>query len=246
MTSLAKDHLKSWRHKDWQDKAWVQVLAIVLGAVPIYAMLIITHLTRDQPPTLNGFFFYTGGLSSLLIVFLYLLLRYLCGESVSDLNLRGSTWWRDALATVLLTALTLGVPMLTRGPLERILPRAPDSGLGNLFGGLAQNPWAFVLFVGPMLLIGVGQEELTRVFFLSRLWKLSPAHGWRWFGIVLSAVLFGLGHLYQGPAGVVSTGISGLIMAIYYLVFGRIWPMVFAHYLHNALQFVFIVLVAMR
>jgi len=90
----------------------------------------------------------------------------------------------------------------------------------------------------------VGLEELTRVFFLSRLWKLSPASGWYWFGVVLSAVLFGLGHLYQRPAGVVSAGVSGLIMAIYYLVFGRIWPMVFAHYLHNALQFVFIVLIA--
>jgi hypothetical protein len=35
-------------------------------------------------------------------------------------------------------------------------------------------------------------------------------------------------------------------MAIHCLIFGRIWPMVLAHYLHNALQFVFVVLVAMR
>jgi membrane protease YdiL (CAAX protease family) len=234
--------------KPWQHEAWRQILAILLGAVPIYAMLVITHLTRDRPYTLNGYFFFVGGVSSIMIVLLCLLLWFLCGERVSDLNLRGGTWWGNALATVLLTALTLGVLVLTKGPLERILPRVPDSdsGLGNLFSGLAQSPWKLVLFVGPVLLIGVAQEELTRVFLLSRLWKLSPAIGWRWFGVVLSAVLFGLAHLYQGPAGMVSTGISGLIMAIYYLVFGRIWPMVFAHYLHDALQFVFIVLMAMR
>ena len=73
-----------------------------------------------------------------------------------------------------------------------------------------------------MLLIGVGQEELTRVFLLSRLWKLSAAIGRQWFGVALSAVIFGLAHLYQGPAGMVSTGISGLIMALYYLIFSRI------------------------
>jgi membrane protease YdiL (CAAX protease family) len=225
-----------------------QVLAIALGVLPIYAMIIIMHLTRGQPYTLNGFFFFVGGVNSILIALLVLLLYFLCGETLSDLNLREGTWWGDMLASVSLGAVTLGVHSLSAGPLGRILHRVPDSdnGLGNLFSGLAQSRWKFLLFVGPVLLIGVGQEELTRVFLLSRLWTLSPAVGWRWFGVLLSAVLFGLAHLYQGPAGMVDTGISGLIMAIFYLLFGRIWPMVFAHYLHDALQFVFVVLVAMR
>jgi len=33
-----------------------------------------------------------------------------------------------------------------------------------------------------------------------------------------------------------SAGISGLIMAIYYLAFGRIWPMVVAQHLRDALE----------
>jgi membrane protease YdiL (CAAX protease family) len=243
MASLTKNQLEPW-----QGRGWVQLLAILVGVVPIYAMLIVTHLTRGQPATLKGFFLYSGGFSSLIIVLLAILLWFLCGERVRDLNLKDGTWWGDLLASVLLVTVTLGVYMLTRNPLERILPRVPDSdsGLGNLFGGLARNLWVFVLFVGPTLLIAVGQEELTRVFLLSRMWKLGAAAGWRWFGVVLSAVLFGLGHIYQGPAGMVSAGISGLIMAIYYLAFGRLWPMIFAHYMHDALQFVYIVLVLMR
>jgi hypothetical protein len=35
-------------------------------------------------------------------------------------------------------------------------------------------------------------------------------------------------------------------MALYYSTFGRLWPMIFAHYLHDAVQFVYIVLVLMR
>ena len=92
---------------------------------------------------------------------------------------------------------------------------------------------------GPGLLIGAGiYEELTRIFLLSRLWNLWNSRVWRWVTVILSAVLFGLMHLYQGPAGVVSTGISGLILAVYYLKFGRILPMIIAHYLHDAVQFI--------
>ena len=35
----------------------------------------------------------------------------------------------------------------------------------------------------------------------------------------------------------VSTGISGLILGFFYLRFGRILPLILAHYLHDAVQF---------
>jgi membrane protease YdiL (CAAX protease family) len=84
-------------------------------------------------------------------------------------------------------------------------------------------------------------EELTCVFLLIRLWKIWSAKAWRWFGVVLSAVLFGLMHLYQGPAGIVDTAIHGFILAVYYLILGRIFPMIISHYLHDAIKIVMIV-----
>ena len=62
--------------------------------------------------------------------------------------------------------------------------------------------------------------------------------------MLLSAVLFGVVHLYQGPAGAVMAGLSGLLMAAFYLRFGRIAPMMLAHYLHDAVQFTIIYLIA--
>jgi hypothetical protein len=50
--------------------------------------------------------------------------------------------------------------------------------------------------------------------------------------------------LYQGPAGAVMAGLSGLLMAAFYLCFGRIAPMMLAHYLHDAVQFTIIYLIA--
>ncbi len=46
----------------------------------------------------------------------------------------------------------------------------------------------------------------------------------------VSVVLFGLIHVYQGSAGMVLTGISGLIYAGYYYHAGRIVPLMIAHY----------------
>jgi membrane protease YdiL (CAAX protease family) len=56
--------------------------------------------------------------------------------------------------------------------------------------------------------------------------------------VVVSAGLFGLVHLYQGPVHALWTGILGLIMALHYVRFGRVLPLVLAHYVTNALQIV--------
>jgi hypothetical protein len=40
------------------------------------------------------------------------------------------------------------------------------------------------------------------------------------------------------------SGIFGLIMASYYLLFGRVASMMVAHYLHDALQFAMIYIMA--
>jgi membrane protease YdiL (CAAX protease family) len=219
------------------------VLAILLGVAPIYAMTIMIHLSTDELPALRDIFLYTTVVAGIMIVVMLLLLRYLCGERISGLNLKAGKWWKDVVGGVVLGMTTLGLHLLLQGPLNRMFPSEPVSGLGDFFNGLAENVWLFVLFVGPVLWIGVaGCEELTRIFLLSRLWKIWSADAWRWSTVVLSAVLFGLGHLYQGTAGMVDTGITGLLLAVYYLVFGRVWPLIIAHYLHDAIQIVLLVI----
>jgi len=86
--------------------------------------------------------------------------------------------------------------------------------------------------------LGAASEEVIRVFLLSRLWKAWPSNTGKLVGVVISACLFGLVHLYQGPVSATWTAIFGLIMALYYLRFGRVLPLILAHYLTNALQVV--------
>ena len=228
-------------HKPWQRAQWTQALAILIGIAPIYGMTIMTHLNRDRPYGLDEILFYTCVIATLMLVVLLLLLHFLCGERFSDLNLKHARWWQDVLGGIGLAIITLGTAFFLGPVLGRLLPSNPAS-MNNIFTGLTRDPLKLILFLGPGLALGAaGFEELTRVFFLTRWWKIASGTAWRWLGVLVSAAMFGLAHLYQGPSGVANTAISGLILAIVYLRSGRIWPLIISHYLHDALQIGFFV-----
>lgn len=147
--------------------------------------------------------------------------------------------WKDILVGIGLMVVTLGILLLTGDLINSLFPPRQVPGNDLLFNELVTNQRFFFLMIGPGLLIGAGiYEELPRIFLLSRLWKINQNQVWRWITVIISAVIFGLMHMYQGPAGIISTGISGLILAVYYLKFGRILPMMISHYLHDAVQFI--------
>jgi membrane protease YdiL (CAAX protease family) len=213
------------------------VLAIVIGYGSTYIPTVLAQLGGDQPSA-RDMLLYTTVVGGSEIIVMLLLLRVLCGESVTDLNLRAGTWWKDILPGVGFVVATLGGHMLLRGPLMRLFPPQPGSGTAGFLDGIIRNPLLFGLMMGPGLIIGAAVfEELSRIFLVTRLWNISPSQAGRWFGIVLSAVLFGVAHLYQGPAGMLSAGITGLISAVAYHAFGRVAPLMLAHYLHDAVQF---------
>ena len=105
----------------------------------------------------------------------------------------------------------------------------------TLIIGLIEHPWLRLLWFGPVLWIGVAAfEEVLRVFVLTRLSALWPGGAGRWGAVILSTALAGMTHAYQGPAGIISTGLMGLIAALFYLRRGRIWPLIVSHALYDA------------
>jgi len=51
-----------------------------------------------------------------------------------------------------------------------------------------------------------------------------------WIAVVVTAILFGYGHYYKGPSGIVDSGVAGLILGAAYLVSGRnLWTTILAH-----------------
>lgn len=87
----------------------------------------------------------------------------------------------------------------------------------SAYDGVVGNPTNFIIMLLVSIIIGGVLEELTFRGFVvgfgsSELGR--PSAIWLVF---LSAVVFGIAHLYQGAAGVLSTGLVGLLLGLLYL-----------------------------
>ena len=82
--------------------------------------------------------------------------------------------------------------------------------------------WTFAAF---------GEEIAYRGYLLTRAADIGRrSRAAYWIGIVLVSILFGYGHYYKGPAGIVDSGIAGLILGTAYMLAGRnLWACILAH-----------------
>jgi len=108
------------------------------------------------------------------------------------------------------------------------------------------------------------REELWRAGFMAavrdllpRSWWIprprGPAEGWwRWqvrrlgptvLVAFMAAVVFGLGHLPQGPGGVILTGVVGFILAMVMIGHRSLWAAVIAHGFFDASTFVLLAVI---
>lgn len=124
---------------------------------------------------------------------------------------------------VIQAALYFGVePLIEAATNSKISLESFDAITGNV-----QN-YLILLTIG-IIFGGIVEELVFRGFVIG--W------GTQLFGdksglllAFLSAAAFGAAHLYQGIAGVLSTGLTGLIFGILYLLTGRkLLPVVLAH-----------------
>jgi membrane protease YdiL (CAAX protease family) len=173
--------------------------------------------------------------------------RFVCGERLANIQLKPGKRYTDLAAGVLLGVLSLGMKMLQGVVQSRLMPSTSGPAsqeVITLFSGIAQNSLLIAIWLGPVVWIGVAAfEELTRVFMLNRLWKIWPQPVTVWLVLVLSAVLFGLVHIYQDPLSMLFVFIQGLLYAWYYRQFGRVWPLIIAHAIYDSLQVIQVVMV---
>lgn len=75
-------------------------------------------------------------------------------------------------------------------------------------------------------LAAFGEEMVFRGYVFHR---LLDATGRTWAAVLLTTVLFGFGHFYQGVAGVVDACVTGLTLAICYARGRNLWLPILAH-----------------
>jgi membrane protease YdiL (CAAX protease family) len=197
--------------------------------------------TGDVKLSATGLLVNLALMASFAIFLLGLLL--LLGERVSDLQLRGGTLLSDIGAGIGLFFTVIAALILMRvvsSVLEHLgwippLDPVPDANL-DLISSVSKNPWLLALFLGPVIWFQAAVvEELTRVFVLTRLWKVWPSQSARVASVLIWSLLFGLAHVYQGATGVIGTALIGLVLGTSYLARGRVLPLMIAHGLYDTL-----------
>jgi membrane protease YdiL (CAAX protease family) len=162
------------------------------------------------------------------VVFIVMLAR--AGERMGGFGFRVPIKVLRAIGLGALGIVLLQVSAQTLHPLiEQALGTSRDL---SRFADVAGNPDELMrLLVFSWIFAAFGEEIAFRIALMRGLSiSLGDDRNARVIALFVQAVIFGLVHLYQGPAGVVGTMISGLVFgAVTLLGRGSIWPAVIAH-----------------
>jgi membrane protease YdiL (CAAX protease family) len=106
-------------------------------------------------------------------------------------------------------------------------PTAPQ--LANEIAGNAKIALLALLLVWTFA--AFGEEIAYRGYLLTRAADIGKRSTTAyWVGIVVVSILFGCGHYYKGPSGIIDSGIAGLILGMAYMVAGRnLWACILTH-----------------
>jgi uncharacterized protein len=102
-------------------------------------------------------------------------------------------------------------PSALRRVAEKILPRTAGE---------------MIPYVALALTAGVCEEFLYRGFAMASLARVGMSS---WLVVLLTAILFGFAHLYQGRSGLVGTSAMGLLLGSARLLLGSLVPLVVWH-----------------
>ncbi|WP_433081295.1 CPBP family intramembrane glutamic endopeptidase [Dactylosporangium sp. CA-052675] len=239
--------IESDRREQWGVRSEILlVLGVSLGSSAIYAILnIINRLTYVKPlseqtatlnptvvadrPWLDLLYQLAGILLGVVpaLLAVHLLRR---AHDPLEVGLDASRPGGDALLGAGLAAL-IGLPGLglvwaarQLGVSAQIVPEA-----------LGEHWWSVPVLILSAVENGVLEEVVMIAYLLTRLRDLRL--GW-WTAILLSAVIRGSYHLYQGFGGFVGNLVMGLVFGYFFRRTQRVMPLIVAHSILDIVSFV--------
>jgi membrane protease YdiL (CAAX protease family) len=189
---------------------------------------------------LEGYLWFPGAQYLLLVAAIFLWWR---GPGWRAIGLRRPESWPRALTIALALSLYQFVSLYVVEPLlARLSGELPDvSMFRTLVGNEAELLFWLVI---SWTLAAFAEEMVFRGWLTARVAEMLGMTRNAWvIAIIITSVIFGLAHLYQGLSGIFATGITGLLFGIAYLASGRnLWCAILAHGLTDTIGFVMIYL----
>jgi membrane protease YdiL (CAAX protease family) len=148
------------------------------------------------------------------------------GLSLSDLGLTGTP---HPMAVLFAVTLTGSIVLATARTVRAFVRGSKDSlpsHIRKVARILPATPIERAGFVPVALTAGFCEEILYRGFLVFAFRQVLPSTG---LALAATAVAFGFAHSYQGPRGVITTGVLGLILAGIYWYGRSLWPGIGLH-----------------
>lgn len=194
---------------------WVSLLEFTAGGA-----IVIGHNVYHRVPNEVPILFLAG-----LISF-----RLRDGNWAS-MGLRWPVAWRRTLMfAIAAAALRILLGDLVVDPItSHYWPAAVGPGGFNEISGhpLLALRWLAIVWT----FAAVGEEIGYRGYLLTRVADVGGRSKLAyWIGVLAVSVLFGYGHYYKGPAGIIDSGMAGLVLGTAFLLSGRnLWVCILAH-----------------
>ncbi|HUA60197.1 MAG TPA: CPBP family intramembrane glutamic endopeptidase [Verrucomicrobiae bacterium] len=156
-----------------------------------------------------------------LLVVAMLLIARRHGLSMADVGQQVNNPPLTLLATggLLLILAVVVIALLRR--IRRSKQEKLEGAMGRVAMMAPASGGEFAAFSIVCLTAGICEELLFRGWLVSLLWT---ATGSVWAAVGIGGVLFGAGHAYQGPRGMLRTGFIGLQLGLLFVATGSLIP----------------------
>lgn len=231
-----------------EQQSQIEIFVTLAAVLPMALLTIWMYLIRDSVPSQSEFFLgplLCGGGMIFWLLFLHVVV---CRDRLHSLGFRVDGFWLDVATGICLGIGFLLLRSLTQPFLNGLFaPRPPSEEILQLIHGVSNNTWLLILWLGPVVWIGIATfEELWRCFVLRRLWNVFSGRTAKWLVSIGVSVLIGVAHGYQGPAAIISIGFKSLLMAWFFMATGRIRALIVAHAVYDSVQIVMAVIAIRR
>jgi membrane protease YdiL (CAAX protease family) len=143
---------------------------------------------------------------------------------------RPVSWRRTVLIALAAAAARILLGQFVTDPLTAHYwpPSIAPSGVNEILGhGWVALRWLLLVWT----FAAFGEEISYRGYLVTRAADVGARSKVSyWIAVLLVSVLFGYGHFYKGPSGMLDSGMAGLVLGVAYLLSGRnLWVCILAH-----------------
>jgi membrane protease YdiL (CAAX protease family) len=216
------------------------VLAVAVIPSMLYSGLYYFQPSTQGPPQHAGMILFQECVKFIQCVLPLMFVLWLSKRGFGHFGIKPVKWPSDILLAIAiffwvhLTWIAIWYFLYFAAPdFVTSLADASNARLDQSFADM-RTPAQFAMLVPACLLIGFSEELIFRGYLQTRLRDLtgSAPHA-----LVITSLLFGMGHIYQGTLGIFSATLLGFIFGFSFLRIRRLWPVALGHALVDIVAF---------